>query len=79
MSYLSNLVTRRNTIATELAALTSSLAGGKPNAGKAGIDHVGYKDGLYRELEFLNSEIDRLGGDGTDGGTTTFEIESVVE
>lgn len=59
MSYFSDLRTRRAAIAAELAALTATAAGGKPNmGGVAGgsVDHVGYKDGLYRELE----TIDRL-------------------
>lgn len=63
MSYLSNLRTRRNAIAAELAALTNTAAGGKPNMGGiagGSVDHVGYKDGLYRELE----EIDKLLANG---------------
>lgn len=55
---LANLKTRRAAIAAELAALTSSSAGGKPNTDGTGsnVDHVGYKDGLYREL----AELERL-------------------
>lgn len=54
-----NLKTRRSAIYTELAALTASKAGGKPNTtGEGtGVDHVGYKDGLYRELKMLNELI----------------------
>lgn len=65
MSYLSNLQTRRDAIAVELAALTSTKAGGKPNntpgGGGAAIDHVGYKDGLYRELREINDLIVAIG------------------
>lgn len=53
---LENLQTRKSAIMTELAAITSTAAGGKPNSSAGGIDHVGYKDGLYRELR----EIDTL-------------------
>jgi hypothetical protein len=58
-SDLDNLKTRRTAIYTELAALDATKAGGKPNAsgGSAAIDHVGYKDGLYRELRELNEQI----------------------
>ncbi len=66
MSDLENLQARRTAIIAELAALTSSKAGGLPN--QSGIDHVGYKDGLYRELKELDALIDRESG--------PFEIES---
>ena len=57
---LENLKTRRDAIGDELAALTSSLAGGKPNTTIAGAtDHVGYKDGLYRELKEVEALIDK--------------------
>ena len=65
MSYLSDLQTRRDSIAAELAALTSTKAGGKPNNDTGGegaeIDHVGYKDGLYRELREINDLIAAIG------------------
>ena len=59
--YLANLKARRNAIAVELAALTSVKAGGLPNADGDGVnvDHVGYKDGLYRELKELEAMIDK--------------------
>lgn len=58
-AYLTGLRTRRDAIAAELAALTSTRAGGKPNSDGTGvnIDHVGYKDGLYRELKELQQMI----------------------
>lgn len=60
---LENLITRRDAIGVELAALTSSLAGGKPNAaGPNVVDHVGYKDGLYRELEWIEARIAAASG-----------------
>lgn len=73
---LANLITRRNNITAELAALTSSAAGGLPNAGKSGIDHVGYKDGLYRELETINRLI-ASADDGGAGGAWETIIEGV--
>jgi hypothetical protein len=42
----------------ELEALDINAAGGKPNAsGQPSIDHVGYKDGLYRELESIKALV----------------------
>ena len=58
---LENLVTRRNAIGEELAALTATKAGGLPNA-SSNVDHVGYKDGLYRELKEINQQIAVLQG-----------------
>lgn len=52
---LENLRARRSTIYAELAALNSQKIGGNANTSGAGTnpDHVGYKDGLYRELKEL--------------------------
>ena len=55
---IQNMETRIAAIYTELAALSASTAGGLPNAsGSDTIDHVGYKDGLYRELEQLEARL----------------------
>lgn len=60
---LQNLEARRNTICQELADLDGTKQGGKANAsGSASVDHVGYKDGLYRELAQINEQIAALGG-----------------
>lgn len=67
-TYLENLTTRRAAIAAELAALSATAAGGKPNATATGIDHVGYKDGLYRELETLDRLIAAAGGQVSESG-----------
>lgn len=67
-TYLENLTARRAAIAVQLAALSATAAGGKPNAAATGIDHVGYKDGLYRELEMLDRLIANAGGAVTDNG-----------
>ncbi len=61
-----NMKTRRSAILAELAALDSTKAGGKPNAEAAGVDHVGYKDGLYRELQYLD-ELIAAGAEESDG------------
>ena len=71
-SYLTGLRTRRDAISAELAALNGSGAGGKPNTDGTGInvDHVGYKDGLYRELRELNGLIKNAEADVlADGGS----------
>lgn len=59
-AFLTNMLARRDAIAIELAALSASAAGGKPNANGegGGVDHVGYKDGLYRELAAIEAAID---------------------
>jgi len=72
------LNTRRDSILDELAALTTTTAGGKPNASQTGVDHVGYKDGLYRELEFIDERLKKIAvTDGGTGGTEAWEV--VVE
>lgn len=62
-----NLCTRRSTILTQLAAMTSSSTGGKPTTNQPGAaDHVEYKDGLYRELREIEAMLrmydEELGG-----------------
>lgn len=58
MALVEDLITRRDAIGAELAALATTKAGGKPNAaGTNQVDHVGYKDSLYRELRELNEQI----------------------
>lgn len=52
---LENLQTRRSAILAELAALSSSAAGGLPNSlAPTGVDHQGYKEGLYKELAAID-------------------------
>lgn len=69
MSYLSNLEARRTAVAAEIAAISSSAAGGLPNASGEGlnVDHQGYKRGLYDELKQLTDLITAAELDG-DGG-----------
>jgi len=61
---LENLLARRSAILAELAALTSTSAGGGLNHTALGrsFDHVGYKDGLYRELAQIKELIGSLEG-----------------
>jgi len=57
---LENLRTRRAAVSAELAAMSSSTPGGKPNSlGGHGesLDHRSYKEGLYKELQALNELI----------------------
>lgn len=63
---LENLKTRRDAVAAELAALSTSAAGGLPNAVGEGVnvDHQGYKKSLYEELEKLNDLILKYQGVG---------------
>ena len=69
-TYLENLTTRRNAVAAELAAITSTSAGGKPDAGKSGIGHVAYRSSLLQELEQLDKLIDKASvNEGGDDGT----------
>jgi hypothetical protein len=71
-SYLADLKTRRNAVASELAALTSVTKGGGINSSGAGtgVDHKGYKQSLYDELKHLDELIktaeltDATDGDG---------------
>lgn len=76
-SEVTNAVNRRKAIWQELANLDSTKAGGLPNAsGGAGgmADHVGYKDGLYRELEQIENRLFAAGYDaeGNRVGYETF-------
>jgi len=63
MSYIDDLRTRRAAVAAELAALDAAAAGGKPNAGGQGstVDHTGYKQSLYREIQAIDAALSRAG------------------
>lgn len=56
---IESLLSRKSDIYTELAALSSTKAGGNPNVSSGGsdVDHVGYKNGLYKELKDINELI----------------------
>lgn len=63
MSVLSDLRTRRATVAAQLAAMTLTSVGGKPNAmtadGGTSVDHVGFRRSLLEELKMLDEAIIR--------------------
>ena len=60
------LIQRRDAICAELAALSSSTAGGKPNSSGGGdmvhVDHQGYKRSLYEELREINATLAAIEG-----------------
>lgn len=54
-----NLLARKSAIISQLAGMTASSAGGKPNYSIDGqsVDHVGFRKSLYEELESINRLI----------------------
>ena len=63
MSFVTDLKARKAAIGVELAALATTEAGGLPNASVPhAVDHVGYKDGLYRELDNIHKLLLAEGG-----------------
>lgn len=84
MSVLDDLKARRVTVAAELAAMSLTTVGGKPNANTADggttVDHVGWRRSLLEELKMLDEAILREADvqaaiDDQDG---SWEIESQV-
>lgn len=64
-----NLTTRRTNILSELAGMTSTSTGAKANASQPGsVDHVGYKDGLYRELKAIEELLLAYDEENATGG-----------
>ena len=61
MAVIDDLKARRATVAAQLAAMSLGTVGDKPNANTADggttVDHVGYRDSLYRELKMLDELI----------------------
>lgn len=58
-----NIETRLDAIATELAAMSATKAGGLPNASAANaIDHVGYRMSLVSEQRELLAVLAKLEG-----------------
>ena len=84
-AYLTNLITRRNNIAAELAAMDSTKAGGKPSVknqdGGTSVDHVQYHLSLMEALKQVNDEIARAQtiDDLADGAEYTFEFSTILE
>lgn len=60
-SELENLQTRRAAICEEIAAISTTTAGGLPNSPTA-VDHVGYRKSLYEELAAIDQRIATLEG-----------------
>lgn len=54
---LENLQTALENVTAELAAMNATAAGGKPNAGKSGIDHQGYRRLLMDQITQLQAQI----------------------
>jgi len=69
MTNLELLLERRTEILAQLAAMTPHSLGGRPNVAMdtspdhiGAIDHVGYRESLYRELKEINELITSLEG-----------------
>jgi len=71
---LENLQTRLANIAAELAAMSSTSAGGKPDAGKSGVGHVAYRLSLLQEMKAIQEAIDKEALNSTGGDGTCFEV-----
>ena len=56
---IENLRTRRLAVTDELAAMSASAAGGRPNVIRDGqsVDQVGYRKSLYEELKMIDERI----------------------
>jgi len=85
-AYVLGLQARRNAIAAELAniSLNNGKPGSKPNLsstdGGTAIDHVGYKDGLYRELKEIDALLLNAANidAALDGANDPFAFETTV-
>lgn len=84
-AYLTNLITRRDAISAELAAMDSTKLGGLANVkdrdGGTTVDHVQYRLSLLEELEKINDQIKNAQSvdDAADGGDTVFEFSNIYE
>lgn len=56
------LLARRDAILDELAAMSATTAGGLPNRTGPGvnIDHQGYRQSLWNELNQLNTQLAKM-------------------
>lgn len=85
-TYLGDLEARRDAVAAELAAVSTSKAGGLPNvqpirgADGVNVDHVGYRQSLIAELAMLDKLIDKakLDASGDAGDVGIVESEEYV-
>ena len=84
-AYLTNLITRRDAIAAELAAMNTTKAGGLPTVkdreGGTTIDHVQYRLSLLEELKDINSQIKDAQNvdDAANGGELFFEFDTMYD
>lgn len=85
-AYIDGLKARRDQIVSELAdiQLNNGKPGSKPNLtntdGGTALDHVGYKDGLYRELKEIDALlINAANVDAAlDGASDPFAFETTI-
>lgn len=87
-TYLTDLEARRDAVAAELAAMSTSKAGGLPNVLAArnvsgvglNVDHVGYRQSLLDELARLDALIAKAKqqADADAGNVGVFESEEYV-
>lgn len=61
---IADLLTRRDAVLEQLAAMTSSSVGGLPNTSGTGdhIDNVGLKNSLYDELDRIDTVLEKIQG-----------------
>lgn len=73
---LENLRAARDALSAQYAALVSDAtqAGGKPNASGDGmVDHLGFRQQIWRELQEIDKAIASLVASGADYGEVTSE------
>lgn len=61
---ISDLLTRRDAVLSQLAGLTSTSIAALPNTSGTGdhVDHVGLRQSLYRELADIDDALERIAG-----------------
>ncbi len=59
---MEDLAARRDAIFAELAGMSTTSPGGLPNTSGTGdhVDHQGYKQGLYDELDRIDVLLEKL-------------------
>lgn len=74
-TYIENLNARKEAIGVELANMSATTAGGKPDAGKSGIGHVAYRMSLLEELKALEEMITAAKTDANLDSGNYFSLE----
>lgn len=74
-THLENLITRKNAIGVELAAMDPTKAGGKPDAGKSQVNHVAYRLSLLDELAKLEGLINTAQANASIDSGEYFSLE----